>query len=95
MFGFTSDLGNAELAIGRAIDYGNDAHPEIENEELSLTPYESADGTITWRCGNAPKPYGSSGDLDEMGSAYGGSQAVYNAPTMQDIYLPFECRFLP
>ncbi len=73
------------------VRYGNDAHPAIVNETISWTPYESADGTIVWRCGYAFAPPG----ISLMGvSNAGGAIAAYIAPTanLDPRYFPYECR---
>lgn len=72
------------------VTYGNEANNNIAGEILSFTPYESVDGTIVWRCGSAPYPFGTS----LMGTAAGGTTAAYIAPSygMYDRYLPYECR---
>jgi len=38
------------------ITYGNTANRVIEDETLSLTPYESVDLSVVWRCGSAAAP---------------------------------------
>jgi len=70
------------------ITYGNDANPVINGESLTLTPYETANNTVVWRCGNAPAPTG----LSLMGTAGGGNSSAYVAPTILDRYLPAACR---
>ncbi len=73
------------------VRYGNNAHPAIANETISWTPYESADGTIVWRCGYASAPPGSS--LMGVSNA-GGAIAAYIAPSanLDPRYFPYECR---
>ena len=46
------DVANGTITI----TYGNDANQLIGAETLSLTPYESADLSVVWRCGWAPVP---------------------------------------
>ena len=47
-----------------------------------ITPYETADNTVVWRCGNAPAPAGN--------QLTGG--AAHIAPTLDIRYLPGSCR---
>jgi type IV pilus assembly protein PilA len=70
------------------ITYGNDANAAINGLTLTLTPYETADNSVVWRCGSAPPPAG----LNEMGTAGGGNASVYLPPTVPAQYLPATCR---
>ena len=72
------------------ITYGNEANLSIATETLSLTPYESGDLSVVWRCGNAPIPPATA----PMGTAGGGVLAAYIAPSagMLPKYLPSACR---
>ena len=70
------------------ITFGNEANAEILNDTISLTPYETAEQGIVWRCGNAAQPTG----LDPMGSFSGGNTAAFVAPTVSGQYLPASCR---
>ncbi len=77
------------IANGRIdITYGNEANAAIGGQTLTLTPYETADNSIAWRCGNAPVPAGTA----PMGTAGGVNAAVYAAPTVLNQYLPSACR---
>lgn len=78
------DISNGVITVR----YGNDAHPLIDSRTLTLTPYESADGTIVWRCGNAPYPPGT----QLMGTSAGVVVAAYAAPTLINSHLPYDCR---
>ena len=72
------------------ITYGNSANLSIAAETLSLTPYESPDLSVVWRCGLAPAP-----NLAAlMGTAGAGVTAAYVAPSagMLPKYLPSACR---
>jgi type IV pilus assembly protein PilA len=73
-----------------SITYGNEANLSIVAETLSLTPYESVDLSVVWRCGNAPAPAGTA----LMGTAGAGVTAAYIAPSagMLPKYLPSACR---
>ncbi|HJR69434.1 MAG TPA: pilin [Gammaproteobacteria bacterium] len=70
------------------ITYGYDANAVINGLTLTLTPYETADSTVVWRCGAAPAPPG----LNEIGTAGGANAAAYIAPTVPPQYLPGNCR---
>ena len=70
--------------------YGNEANQVIQNETLSLTPYESVDLSVIWRCGSATAPAGAA----LLGTAGGGQTAAYAAPSagMLPKYVPSACR---
>ncbi len=72
------------------IRFGNDANQEIIPETISLTPYETADGSVVWRCGYAAAPAG----LAVMGTSGGGNAAAYIAPSagMDPRFVPAACR---
>lgn len=70
-----------------AVTFGNRANAQVQGLTLTLTPYETANLGLVWRCGTAPAPVG----LNPAGTA-GGSPAVYTAPTVPDQYLPSSCR---
>jgi type IV pilus assembly protein PilA len=70
------------------ITFGYDAHAQIDGLTLTLTPYETRDLSVVWRCGMAPVPAG----LDEMGTEGSGNVAVYLEPTVPQQYLPSSCR---
>jgi type IV pilus assembly protein PilA len=70
------------------ITYGDQANAAINGLTLRLTPYETPDLSIVWRCGFAPAP----GGLSVMGTAGGGNAAVYLATTVPLQYLPANCR---
>ncbi|MBA3562537.1 MAG: pilin [Gammaproteobacteria bacterium] len=69
------------------ITYGNEANAQIDGQTLTLTPYESVDLSVVWRCGDAPDP-----GLNPLGTDGGGQAAVYAAPTIEDKYMPSSCR---
>jgi type IV pilus assembly protein PilA len=79
-------VGNGTVTI----TYGNEAHREIRGETLSLTPYESIDLSVAWRCGLADIPAGTA----LMGTSGFGVTAAYVAPSsgMLSRYMPFACR---
>jgi type IV pilus assembly protein PilA len=68
--------------------YGHEANAQVGGLTLRLTPYETADNSVVWRCGDAPAPAG----LREMGTAAGGNAAVYIASTVPSRFLPTSCR---
>jgi type IV pilus assembly protein PilA len=70
------------------ITFGNEANAAITNDTLTVTPYESADLSVVWRCGFAPAP----GGLNPMGTASGGTTASHTDPTIEAEYLPASCR---
>ena len=67
--------------------YGAEANAQINGKTLTLTPYESVDLSVVWRCGNAPAPAGTV----ELGTAAGAATA-WVAPTVLPQYLPSACR---
>jgi type IV pilus assembly protein PilA len=69
------------------ITYGNEANAQITGDTLTLTPYESGDLSVAWRCGTAPVPNGT----NLLGTANGAATA-YVAPTVLARYLPAACR---
>jgi type IV pilus assembly protein PilA len=70
------------------ITFGFEANAAIAGLTVTLTPYETTNLGVVWRCGTAPAPAG----LNTMGSAGGGVTAAYIAPTVPDQYLPSSCR---
>ena len=70
------------------VTFGNSAHGSIAGDTISLTPYETADGSVVWRCGSAGVPAG----LNPLGTAGGGAAAIYQAPTVDMQYLLSSCR---
>ena len=80
-----------EIALGTiTMTYGNSANQVIGAETLSLTPYESVDLSVIWRCGSATAPAGAA----LLGTAGGGQTAAYIAPSagMLPKYVPAACR---
>jgi len=76
------------------VAYGNEASKQITAATLGLTPYETPDLSVAWRCGGAPVPAGT----QLMGTKGGGVKAAYDAGTLGDPangltkYLPSACR---
>jgi len=78
------------IANGRIdVTYGDQANKTINGKVLSLTPYETADRSVAWRCGSAAIPAGAPNPL---GTAAAGTIAAYAASTVIDKYLPKACR---
>jgi len=65
-----------------------DTHANVAGDTLTLTPYETPDFSVAWRCGNAAAPAGTA----LMGTAGGVRVAAYAAPTITSNYLPAACR---
>ncbi|HVY65500.1 MAG TPA: pilin [Gammaproteobacteria bacterium] len=78
------DVANGVIVI----TYGHAASALIAGLTLTLTPYETQDGSVSWRCGTSAAPAG----LNLLGTAGGGNTAVYIAPTVPVQYLPSSCR---
>jgi type IV pilus assembly protein PilA len=70
------------------VTFGNEANATITGQTMTLTPYETGNLGVVWRCGTAPLPVG----LSPMGTSGGGNAATYAAPTLADQYLPSSCR---
>ena len=68
--------------------FGNEANAAINGLTLTVTPYETTDLGLVWRCGTAPAPAG----LALLGTSGGGNAATYIAPTLPERYLPASCR---
>lgn len=68
------------------ITFGNNVHPEIYGDTLSVTPYQTAGGKVLWRCGAAPVPAGTTK------LSGGGVTATHLPPTVEHRYLPGSCR---
>jgi type IV pilus assembly protein PilA len=74
--------------------YGNEANAKIAGggaNSVSLTPYESADASVIWRCGNAVDPMSNNGAVGLLGYNAAGP-AVYAPATIEAKYLPKACR---
>ncbi len=76
------DVDNGRLDI----TFGNDAHPEIFGQTLSVTPYASANSSVMWRCGMAAIVPGT---VELTG---GGVTSAHALPTIDSRYLPSSCR---
>jgi type IV pilus assembly protein PilA len=90
---YVSQVGVQDGAI--VITYGNEANAQIMGETLGLTPYESNDLSVIWKCGAAPVPAGSIGLMGS--SSNGGNVATQTDGTLGtnaafNKYLPSACR---
>ena len=70
------------------VTFGNNANRLINGSTLSLTPYETPDRSVAWRCGGAAQPAGT----QLLGTAGGGSVAAYAAGSLIAKYMPSSCR---
>lgn len=68
--------------------YGNQSSATVRNLTVSLTPYETANFGVVWRCGHAPAPAG----LVEMGTANGVNPAIFKPSTVPPQFLMQACR---
>ncbi|HEX9877518.1 MAG TPA: pilin [Gammaproteobacteria bacterium] len=83
---YVSSVGVLDGVI--TITYGGpEVNAQIAGDTLTITPYESVDLSVVWRCGNAPAPTGAA----LMGTS-GGAATAYVAPTLLDQYMPAACR---
>jgi type IV pilus assembly protein PilA len=74
---------------------GTEANAKVAGLTLGLTPYETADASVAWRCGSAPVP-GDTAVNVELGTAGGVQVATYTPGTLAvagtNKYLPKSCR---
>jgi type IV pilus assembly protein PilA len=77
------DINNGVLILR----FGHESNAVIHNMTLTVTPYQTPERGIAWRCGSAPAPAG--GVLLGTGSP---TVATYTASTVLDQYLPAACR---
>ena len=89
---YVTSVGVANGTI--TITYGVQANSNIANGTLELAPYETADKSVTWRCGAAPVLTAAGTQLLGTGTAQaatwtGGTLATNTA---QRKYLPKSCR---
>ncbi|MDB6090119.1 MAG: type pilus assembly protein PilA [Gammaproteobacteria bacterium] len=71
---------------------GTSANAAIATQTLGLTPYETPDHSVAWRCGDGPAPAGDA----LLGTAGAGATAAYTPGTLGvagfNKYLPSACR---
>lgn len=70
------------------VSYGYSASAQITGLTFTMTPYETNNFGVVWRCGSSPVPNG----LSPMGTSGGGNSSSYSAPTVPARYLPSACR---
>lgn len=76
-----SYVSHLDILNGRIeIQYGNEAHADIQGDLLYLTPYVSG-STVVWRCGNGAAP---------VATLMPG--AAFKSTTVDPRYLPASCR---
>ncbi len=79
---------SVDITDGRVtVTFGNRANAQIQGLNVTLTPYETGNLGVVWRCGTSPAPAG----LSLAGTSVGAATA-YVAPTVPDQYLPSSCR---
>jgi type IV pilus assembly protein PilA len=87
---YVASVGVADGAI--VITYGNEANQQILNQTLGLSPYESGDLSVVWKCGAATAPVG----LAVMGTSGMGNASTTTNGTLAGAafqqYLPSACR---
>lgn len=82
-------VASVDVSNGRVIVvFGNQASAAINGLNVTLTPYETPERGVAWRCGTAPQPAGT----QPLGTAGGGTVATWVAPTVPEQYLPASCR---
>lgn len=84
-----------QSAKGRIdITFRKDAALAIAGKTLSLTPYESPDLRVFWRCGNHPAPALVDGGAPALLGTAQGRAATYAASTVGDAYSSMACAAL-
>jgi type IV pilus assembly protein PilA len=82
-----------EVSTGSIIvEYGFAANAAIQTQTLQLTPYQTLDHTVTWRCALADEP-----DATDLLGTGSNQIAAYDAGTLGtspelNKYLPASCR---
>jgi type IV pilus assembly protein PilA len=70
--------------------YGNEANAQITGDTVTLTPYESVDLSVVWRCNAAPVP-GTPG-FSVIGTSATATTPTYAAGSIDAKYTPSACR---
>jgi type IV pilus assembly protein PilA len=70
------------------ITYGNEANAKINAKTLALTPYQTPDASVAWKCGAAPAPVNTA----LLGTNSGGTVAAVGTTNVDTKYLPKACR---
>jgi type IV pilus assembly protein PilA len=91
---FSKYVTAVQITDGRVdVTFGNDANAVIEDSVLTLTPYETGDGGVVWRCAGQNAPTDSGGNaMATMGTNGSGNAASYDAGDLDPRYLPTSCR---
>jgi type IV pilus assembly protein PilA len=77
-----------DVSVGTVIvTFGNSAHAIIANLTMTLTPYQTNDLSVVWRCGYAPAPM----NTQLMGTGTG-TVTSYIVPGIPQQYFPASCR---
>ncbi len=71
-----------------SVTYGFFASTQIAGLTFTMTPYETGNSGVVWRCGSSPAPNG----LSPMGTSGGSNTSSYSAPTVPSRYLPSACK---
>ncbi len=69
------------------VTFGNKANNAISTKTLQITPYETPDKSVAWRCGYATAPAGTA----LLGTAAGAATA-YASGSVDVKYVPAACR---
>lgn len=70
------------------VRFGRDASAGLRGKALHLTPFETTDGHVVWRCSDGPADVG----LYPLGFAGGTNRATALETTVDVRYLPERCR---
>jgi type IV pilus assembly protein PilA len=74
------------------ITYGAQANSAIANQTLILTPYQTTDMSVTWRCGSAAILAAAGTNLLGTGTAQVAAYQAGTIATTNPKYLPKACR---
>ena len=86
-------VSSVDIVLGAiVITYGNEANAKINTLTLGITPYETLDQSVAWKCGNAAAP----ANTQPLGTSGGGTAATPDGGTLAtaalEKYLPKACR---
>lgn len=75
------------------VTFGNQVNKVISGKTIGITPYETPDKSVAWKCGNATAPAGAV----LLGTAGGGTKSAVDTGTLASTsgfekYLPAACR---
>ena len=86
---FGNYVESVEAEDGRlGVTFGNRANAMIASSVLYLTPYETPEGSVIWRCGDHAQPSGPGGPLATLGTNGGGNAASYISSMVDTRFLP-------